>query len=582
MLDHDVQRLALRIMRALDTPRSLSVAILIEAGEWDQVARMRILPANYEPRYFCGIEKYRRDVFATEFLRKHDSLPTTIDKAEVALTTFLETERQCFSTNLWLERFWDNPVLETALERAFAVKLDQARAWIGKTLGSLPDHLNGRFGPGATFESDEWRSASRKGITAITKLRKAPAQTSNVPLSLVDHLVWDTAFGKAWGECCPNRLFRHTRGNRFSTVPKDSTKDRGIAIEPGINVLGQLAVGGEMKNRLKRRGLDLKLGQQLHRRMAESASLTQSHATIDLSNASNTIASSLVRLLLPTDWYELLSSFRSENTFYTYPGEKRKRRWQRLEMFSSMGNGYTFELETLIFAALIHTCGGKIGVDSFVYGDDMIVPTGITADVLAVLRCAGFTPNEKKTFTSGSFRESCGGDFLHGHDVRPYQLKENPSESADWMVIANSLWSWSLKWDLPELLGARAFCIDQLPAAISACRGPETFGALLLWDHPERWTYRTRNSVRWFRVWRPVFRKNGFALRDGDQVIESSALKLASGFYHWLTSRVVRVSSITEIGVAIAALSLGIASDGLVPRGERGVDGYRFGRLSYS
>ena len=575
MLDHDVLRLALRLMKALDTPRSLSIHMLVEAGEWDQLVSMRVDPALYEPLYHHGVEKYRRDVFASEFLRKYEALPTSIDKAGVARESFFETERQCFATNRRLAVHGDYPVLETALEQRAHDLFGVAKHWIGNTLGPLPEKLDGRFGPGATFESDEWRSAN--GITAFTKLRRTPTRTSGLPEALVDHLVWQTAFGTAWGMCCPNRLIPTSRGSRFSTVPKDSSKDRGIAIEPGVNVLGQLAVGRVIRNRLKRRGIDLNNGQDLHRRMAAEASVSGDYVTIDLSNASNTVATGLVKLLLPDLWHDLLSSLRCVNTRISPTGKRRDTRWQRLEMFSSMGNGYTFELETLIFSALIHACGGEIGFDSFVYGDDIIVPVSIHADVLALLRYSGFTPNARKTFTSGYFRESCGGDFLNGHDVRPYYLKEVPHESTCWLTIANSLWDWSIKWSIPELTAVRASCLDLIPATIRNLRGPQALGHVLVWDSPERWSCRVRHGIRWFKVWRPVFRKQFLSIVPrslrSTPLFRGDRPTLRGG---------VRFGTIREYWVALAAVVLGLPSDGLTPRGDLGVDGYRFGRVAYS
>jgi len=42
--------------------------------------------------------------------------------------------------------------------------------------------------------------------------------------------------------------------------------------------------------------------------------------------------------------------------------------------------------------------------------------------LLHLLSYCGFTPNSKKTFYNGSFRESCGADWFAGEDVRPYTL----------------------------------------------------------------------------------------------------------------------------------------------------------------
>lgn len=565
-LDRDVQRLALRLMKALDTPRSLQVYLLIQNNEWDQIPSLRINPSHYEPKYHGGVEKYRRDVLATDVLRKFADLPTSIDTAEVARETFLITERQCAESNLRLDRHISHPVFETELQMAADSLLSRAKRWIAATLGPLPEQLNGKFGPGATFESAQWEH--RRTMVAYDKLRNPPTRTSGLSEALVDHLVWETSFGVAWSECCPNRLIPTTRGSRFATVPKDSTKDRGIAVEPGVNILGQLAVGQAMRMRLKRRGIDLKHGQALHRRMAEDASRTGAIATIDLSNASNTVCRNLVKLLLPDEWYQLLSELRAPFMKFSPTGKKKDGKWVRLEMFSSMGNGYTFELETLIFASLIHAVRGKIGVDSFVYGDDILVPTEISADVLALLQYCGFTPNPKKTFTQGHFRESCGGDFLCGQDVRPFYIEETPDGPSDWIVIANSLWNWSIKWSMPELVAVRNSVLDLVPSDIRTCRGPTDLGDLVIHDKPENWNVKIRGSKRYFRVWRPVIRR--VYLRT----LKGSMVKLRSPLIRG------RAGTFREVGVALAAAVLGLPSDGLSPR--NGVTGYRFGRAVFS
>ena len=76
-------------------------------------------------------------------------------------------------------------------------------------------------------------------------------------------------------------------------------------------------------------------------------------------------------MLLPEAWFDLLNDCRSQAV--SYKGE-----WIELNMFSSMGNAFTFELESLIFWAIANAvcyCSGSRGHIS-VYGDDIIVPSG--------------------------------------------------------------------------------------------------------------------------------------------------------------------------------------------------------------
>jgi hypothetical protein len=58
-----------------------------------------------------------------------------------------------------------------------------------------------------------------------------------------------------------------------------------------------------------------------------------------------------------------------------------------------------------------------------VYGDDIIVPTDKVNSVLAALELFGFKVNVHKSFWTGRFRESCGGDFYEGTDVTPVKLR---------------------------------------------------------------------------------------------------------------------------------------------------------------
>jgi hypothetical protein len=140
-------------------------------------------------------------------------------------------------------------------------------------------------------------------------------------------------------------------------------------------------------------------------------------ATIDLSKASDTLAYATVINLLPPDWVQLLEVARSPKTFV-------EGRYVTLEKFSSMGNGYTFELESLIFAALAHACNPGRADDIAVYGDDIIIPTQGASVLIEALSFLGFKVNNSKSFLAGNFFESCGKDFFQGVPVRPFFLKK--------------------------------------------------------------------------------------------------------------------------------------------------------------
>jgi len=192
-----------------------------------------------------------------------------------------------------------------------------------------------------------------------------------------------------------------------------------------LNGMFQLGIGSYMAARLKRFGVDI-TDQSRNQKLARLGSIEGGLATLDLSSASDCISIGLVEHLLPHDWSAFLSRFRTGLMEYSDTVIK-------LEKFSTMGNGYTFPLETLIFWALAQSvCESKEESDAVsVYGDDIIVPTHRYKLLVEVLHACGFVVNTKKSFAEGPFRESCGADYLSGINIRPYYLRSSLSgESA--------------------------------------------------------------------------------------------------------------------------------------------------------
>jgi hypothetical protein len=234
-------------------------------------------------------------------------------------------------------------------------------------------------------------------------------------------------------------------------------------------------------------------------------------------------------------------------------------KWHLLEKFSSMGNGFTFELETLIFLCLIlavDETGQKLesGRNVFTYGDDIICPTEYSEAVISALKFSGFSLNMKKSFVSGPFRESCGGDFFGGVDVRPFFLKEFPCEPQQLISFANGL-------HRGHDLHGRGFytyrawrgVLDCIPSQIRACRGPEELGDIVIHDNEDRWKKRQRSGIRYLQVYRPArFRKKPWE-------IFRPAVILASACY----------------GVGDGGISYGVT-----PRDA--VTGYKVGWVAYS
>jgi hypothetical protein len=243
-------------------------------------------------------------------------------------------------------------------------------------------------------------------------------------------------------------------GNVLFTVPKSATIDRCACKEPDVNMFLQHAAGAALTKLLLRVGIDLS-DQSRNRNLAREGSIKGSHATIDLSSASDTLCTELVFQLLPAPWFSYLESLRCARTYIPFEGYEF---WHQNEMFSSMGNAFTFPLETLVFYALAKaTCyltgtSGRI----LVYGDDIVVPSGCAREVCDVLSFVGFTPNGDKTFITGNFRESCGGHYVGGKDVTPFYVDRPVDNLKDLIVFLNNLRYWLLQdgreFAYPDLL----------------------------------------------------------------------------------------------------------------------------------
>jgi hypothetical protein len=558
-----MDNLVIRVVDALcedvSTPRALAVKLLVHAGEWAQLQELRCRPRDYH-----DAESYWKDNLVTELLRKCD-LPTSVDREAAAVQTFLDCEAQNCTTNARLTRYMPETLyLEDTRDVAVHDFICRWRKEVDRVLGNLPDHLTPRFSSGATFADT--------GVYITTPDKMSSAPTTYSTNRCIEPQWLDTTSIRALAHDRPrNSRPREMRGNIFFTVPKDGTKFRGCCKEASLAVSYQLDVGRLMKAKLLIIGINLREGQSIHRAIARSASIDGSLATIDMSNASDTLCRLLPKLVLRPLWWELLNSLRASMT--RVQGE-----WYRLEKFSSMGNGFTFELETLIFATLARTVIHDEGGDPDrvkCYGDDLIVPVEHTKSVLAALRLFGFTPNERKTFVEGPFRESCGGDFWSGTPVRAHYIESLPDEPQHWISLANGLRrvacanaNGDLRWSIVRRAWLRA--LDPIPSDIRRCRGPETLGDVVIHDAEEFWEWADPPKSK--RLVKLVVdgEKREFLLEDGDttswdQKWVRAYLPVPSvlPWHHWLPT------------VQLASCTLGLPSLGITPRGD--VSGYRIG-----
>lgn len=495
---NDLLHVANLIWVSADTPVSRACIKAAQQGEWEKLARMRILPSDYKTWH-----DYKVDAQCVGLMRKCIDLETGIDREGVALSNFLSSEALCCHTNAYFSRVVNKGPFGPGDTRRLEF-ISKVREEVGVLCGLPPKSLEFRLGKGSTL------SDPGTGCTVPHKFCSEPTITRSAfhVLPLWARTAWARNLSR-------DSEIRVVDYDRWISVDKDALKDRGISIQPAVNVAAQLSVGRFLRRRLKSQGLDLgteqgfdnKLDlctlQKTHRVLAQLGSAFGNFATVDLSNASDTVARRVVQTLFSQEWFALLDSLRVPKTLVNTKADSRT---LYLEKFSGMGNGYTFELETIIFLAICRAvCGRKSEVS--VYGDDIIVPTNMVGSVLIALKFFGFIPNSEKTFVTGPFRESCGGDFFQGHAVRPHFQESEPTSPQDWISLANGLRRvWLIDGtDKLDKVVAKAwfYCLGQIPELIRACRGPEILGDIVIHDKPSTWPSRCKDSIHYLKAWLP-------------------------------------------------------------------------------
>jgi len=106
-----------------------------------------------------------------------------------------------------------------------------------------------------------------------------------------------------------------------------------------------------------------------------------------------------------------------------------------------MGNGFTWELESLIFWAIaVILCEEDVcysADDVSVYGDDITLPSSLSSRYADVCSLLGFKVNQSKSFSTGYFRESCGDYYYAGVNINPFYFRNPVSDLVSLYDTAN-------------------------------------------------------------------------------------------------------------------------------------------------
>lgn len=522
-----------------DAVKSKSVKGYLKVGADFGVPQRHVHHADY----FVGASVFN-------LFKKFPWIESELNPREKAIERFREAERLCWKTNRRFSRHRLTDFSSKSLTKRFDAHqiFHLARRKIERWLGDCnPGAIfsSTKFGPGGCVGTSRPYTTPfyKLGVSDYTvtsgaywhAIRFINKNEAWVRALLIDQhgSAADDQFNASYSETEYNSMSLDQRlkaidsrvqladYNKVTFVPKDASTERAIATEPHLNVMLQLAAGEYLKKCLLAAGCDLK-SQVRNQLLALAGSLSDGAdgvATIDLRMASDCLARELVRELLPCEWFEFLDSLRSREGRFA----GKTITWEK---FSSMGNGFTFELESMVFYALAQSVSDLEGTtewyaDTFgpkfkyaelsVFGDDIVVPKRCADKLVKILLFCGFQTNLSKTFTSGSFRESCGKDYFDGVLVRPFYMKRSLSQYKDLIHLRNNVKG--LIYDGLYELAPAVELIDNLipPVLLQHLVGPRrTTGDESIWSNPDS-CHRSKLVV-WdtdYQAWQfPVIRQS--------------------------------------------------------------------------
>lgn len=299
---------------------------------------------------------------------------------------------------------------------------------LGSMLPSLEGDIISKWFP----RSNEWRMyedwSPRHGPGSVAEgtrdwYNKYQYRVADARLH---HLLLRVDEGLDWSRGSANRT------TKVIFVPKSTSTYRTISSEPSFLMWMQqgllnawLTYLRDTRHYLLRR-FDLRReSDRANDQLAWEGSIGGRWATIDLSSASDSVSWSLVKT-----WFRRSALYRGMLATRSELAKLPDGTEMSLKKFAPMGSALCFPTECIVFSAIVEAALVEMGVDPAtssyrVYGDDIVVEAEYAQSVMDRLQRLGFIVNRQKSFYRGLrsfFRESCGGEYLDGHDVAPIRL----------------------------------------------------------------------------------------------------------------------------------------------------------------
>jgi len=343
-------------------------------------------------------------------------LPHTEEQVNTVITAFLQAEDDLGQLDL--------------MGTGPAALLGRARNIVGRLLsGSNPFDIQPRHGSGA--------SACRvKPVDRYSSFRYIDRLNRSYP--------YDEYFFSGKHDLCDNmdRLFNAEEAEpeaRVVMVHKDSRGPRLISCEPREFMYIQQGLMAKLYDAIDHHPTIARMvsctDQTRNQELAREASIRDHLATLDLKEASDRVSWELVCTMFPQSWIRAFDSCRTRSTVLpdgtSVP----------LDKFAPMGSACCFPVEAICFWAIVLAATyskeainrifanrpRETDMQMSVFGDDIIVASENSDAAVGALESVGLLVNKDKSFRTGPFRESCGGDYYFGSYVAPVRLKSLPT-----------------------------------------------------------------------------------------------------------------------------------------------------------
>lgn len=360
-----------------------------------------------------------------------------------------ETKKKFLETQIRISEHWKGDIPYRS-----KLVLQKARSYIRSVLGE--------------YDSEKHKCLCRPGKRAAVGLNYRESYLDNRLVRLTgspqQQLWWDSfvADDNVLQFVLKDLKSRRavTKYLKLDVVPKNWKAFRCILKNTVIGGYYTAGLGDYIVKQWKDFGYDLSRRPDLHSKWVKGFSKDRSHATGDLSSASDSYVAQLLNMLFPRKWYNAMKLGRIKTV--EIDGEL-----TTMESFMTMGIGFTFPVQSLGFYAILHAIQELSGVHGriSVFGDDLIYPTKMHRFVSGVLNDLGFILNQDKTYVHEEFRESCGSDYYTGRSVRPFQPEGSAEELCDLELLSylySTLNGWWRRWEREEIPRVSAYLISEI------------------------------------------------------------------------------------------------------------------------